>query len=331
MVTYGSISQRTAAYVVKDMLEHAAPIEILVRYADGKPIPKNTADGAKFRRPIPFAPATTPLTEGVTPPGHAMRYEDVEVKLSQFGDFVEITDKVADTSEDPVLKDASTLNGEQAAETMEMILWGVLRSGTSVAYMNGNARNQVNTALTGAAGKTILANVNRALKAQRAKMVTEMLSGSPNQKTEPVAAAWVGFGHTDFESDLNGLPNYTRVENYGQAMKALPYEVGKCDNVRFVLSPLFAPFPDAGGAKGLMKSTSGTSADVYPMVIIGKKAFGSSTLRGSSAFTPMVLNPGTPRGGDPLGQRGSVGWKSWFAALILNQAWIYRIEAAVTA
>jgi N4-gp56 family major capsid protein len=330
-VTYGSISQRTAAWVAAEMLDHATPVEVLARYADSKAIPKNTADNAKFRRPIPFAPATTPLTEGVTPPGHALVYEDVSVQLQQFGDFVEITDKVQDMSEDPVLKDIAGLNGEQAAETMETILWGVVRGGTSVAYMNGSARTAVNTACTSTTGLAALRNINRALKAQRAKMITEMLAGTPNYKMEPVAAAWVAFGHTDFETDLRGLPGFTPVELYGQQTKALPYEIGKCESTRFVLSPVLAPFADAGGAAGAMKTTSGTSADVYPLVVIGKKSFASVALRGSAAFTPAVLNPGVPRGGDQLGQRGSVGWKSWYAAMILNQAWMYRLESAVTA
>lgn len=330
-VSYGSISQRTAAWAAKEMIEHALPIEVLAKFAQAKAIPKNTADNAVFRRPIPFAPATTPLTEGVTPPGHAMQYENVTVQLNQYGDFVEITDKVQDMSEDPVLKDASALSGEQAAETMEVILWGVLRAGTSVAFMNGTARGQVNTALTGAAGQTILRNVTRALKNQRAKFVTEMLSASPNIKTEPVAAAWIAFGHTDFETDIRGIPNFVPVEQYGQAMKALPYEVGKVDNFRFVLSPLLAPWADAGGAKGAMKSTSGANADVYGLVVIAKNSYANVALRGANAMTPMVLNPGVPRGGDPLGQRGTVGWKGYYAAMILNQAWMYRIEAAVTA
>ena len=119
--SYGSISQRTAAWASKEMLSHAMPVEVLARFAQSKPVPKNTAEGAKFRRPIPFPPATVPLTEGVTPTGRAMQYEDVSVTLAQYGDFVEITDKVMDMSEDPVLKDSSALCGEQAAETIESV------------------------------------------------------------------------------------------------------------------------------------------------------------------------------------------------------------------
>jgi N4-gp56 family major capsid protein len=337
--TYGSISQRTAAWASKEMLEYAMPIEVLTRFAQSKPIPKNTAEGAKFRRPIPFAPAITPLTEGVTPNGRAMQYEDVSVSLIQYGDYVEITDKVMDTVEDPVMKDCNKLCGEQAAETLETLLWGVLRGGTSMVGITSStttsARASVNGALTSTLGLSVLRNVVRTLKSQRAKVLTSMLAATPNVKTEPVAPAFIAFGHTDFETDLRGLSGFVPVEQYGQAMKALPYEVGKVESVRFVLSPVLLPFPGVGSATlNSLKNTNvdGTAkVDVYPMLVVAQDSYATVSLRGASAMTPMVLNPGTPRGGDPLGQRGTVGWKTYFAGLRLNEAWMFRIESGVTA
>lgn len=325
--TYGSISQRTAAWAATEMLAHAMPIELLGGMGQQKPIPKNTADNAKFRRPVPFPAAVAPLTEGVTPPSRAMQYQDVAVQLQQYGDIVEITDKVQDMSEDPVLKDASGLIGEQAAETKEALMWGVLRGGTSVYYTNGAARNAVNTAIN---INTIRAAV-RFLKAQRAQVVTQKISASPAYGTSPVAPAFVAVGHTDLEADLRAMSQFVPVEYYAAQGGLLPFEVGKVEGVRFCLSPLLTAFADAGGAKGTQKSTSGTSADVYPLIIFGKDAFGQTTLRGANAITPMVLNPGEPRGGDPLGQRGTVGWKTYFAGVRLNESWMVRVECSVTA
>ena len=48
------------------------------------------------------------------------------------------------------------------------------------------------------------------------------------------------------------------------------------------------------------------------------------------AVEPTVLRPGVKDKADPLGQRGYVGWKTWFAAVILNQVWMARLECAVT-
>lgn len=333
--SYGSIGQRTAAWASKEMLAHALPVEVLARFALSKPIPKNTAEGASFRRAIPFPPATTPLTEGVTPAGRAMQYENVPVTLYQYGDYVEITDKVMDMMEDPVLKDASSLCGEQAAETIENLLWGVLTGGTVVGYVSGTGTSRAtlvaDNRLSDPDGLNALRTAVRTLKSQRAKMVSEMLSGSPNYKTEPVGASFFAFGHTDLETDLRQVTGFTPVELYGQSMKAVPYEVGKVESLRFVLSPALLPFYGAGSATTTSCKYTGTKVDVYPIVIVGKEAYAQTALRGANAMTPMVLNPGVPRGGDPLGQRGTVGWKTFYNALRLNETWMYRLEVPVSA
>lgn len=324
--TYGSISQRTAAWASNEMLEHAEPILVLQKFADPKPIPKNKADNAKFRRPIPFTVSTVPAQEGVTPTAQAMQYEDVSVTLQQYIGICEISDKVNDLCEDPVLKDAAMLSGEQAAETLEMVLYGALKGGTNLFRANGSARTDINTVITLTKQRAIV----RALEAQRAKPVTSMISASTNIATEPVSPGFIAFCHTDCESDIRGLAGFVPVEKYGQ-MKALPYEIGKVEKVRYICSPLLTPYADGGGDKGSMKSTTGVKADVYPIIYISAKSYAVTPLKGAGAIIPGVINPGDISKSDPAGQRGYVSWKTWFAALITNQLWVGRLEAAVTA
>ncbi|MFQ2755851.1 N4-gp56 family major capsid protein [Aeromonas caviae] len=327
---YGDVSPRVGIIAEVKMLEHAEPILVLQKFGDPKPQPKNKGQTVKFRRPVPFAAATTPLTEGVTPAGKKMTYQDVTVTMAQYGDFSELTDVIADTHEDPVLQDMTMLLGEQAGETFEILTWGVISGGTSVIYANGAARNAVNTAITLA--KLRLAS--RSLKAQRAKKITKILAPSVNVSTKPVEAAFVVVAHTDCEADIRGLAGYKSVAEYGTRQPLCPEEIGSVEDFRFVLSPVLKSLPDAGGAKGTMVSTSGTNADVYPMVVLAQNAFGIVPLKGNGgpgSIVPMILNPNTPRGGDPLGQRGSASWKSWFAAVRLNELWMTRIEVAVTA
>jgi N4-gp56 family major capsid protein len=327
--TYGDISQRTAAWAATEMLEHARPIIVLSDYGQSKPMPKNKAEQVKFRRPVPYVVSTTQLTEGVTPSSHKTSYVDVPATMGQYGDLAEITDRVNDLSEDPVLKDMSVLSGEQAAETIEMVTWGVIKAGTNVVYSTpaDTVRTDIDAAINLDQQRTAV----RFLNAQRGKRITSKMSSSVQYGTEAVDAAYLCFGHTDCEQDIRDMTGFTPTEKYG-SMKPLPYEVGKVENVRYILTPLLEPFLDAGaavGATGL--KTSGTKVDVYPLVMIAKEAYGLVPLRGAGAIHPTVLNPGTVSKSDPLGQRGYVGWKTWFVAVILNQAWMVRLEAGVSA
>lgn len=327
---YGDLSQRTAAWAAVQMLSHAEPILVLSKFAQNKPMKRNTADTVKFRRPVPFALATTPLTEGVTPTAKQMQYVDVTVQLLQYGDVVEITDKIEDMAEDPVLSDATMLMGEQAGETIEYVTWGVLRAGTNVIYdtIAHTARAEVDSKLTNGRLRAAV----RTLKRQRAKAVTQMLAGSPNYATTPVEGGYIAFAHTDMENDIRDLNNFETVAKYGSRKPLCPEEIGTCENIRFILSPVLDAFADSGalvGATG-MYSTTGTNIDVYPLVIVGKEAYGVVPLKGKNAITPSVINPNTPSKSDPLGQLGYTGWKSWFAATRLNEAWMVRIEVGVT-
>lgn len=328
---FGSISQRTAAWATKEMLQHAEPILVLQKFCQTKPLPKNTSDSIKFRRPVPYAVSTTPLTEGVTPTAQALTYEDVPVTINQYGAVTEITDKVADLAEDPVLKDASMLSGEQAAETMEMITWGVMKGGTNVVYAEAadTSRADVEQVITIGRQRAVI----RALKAQRARPITSMLDGSPKYATKPIEGGYIAFGHTDLENDLRELVGFTPVAEYGSRTPLCPEEIGSVENVRYILSPLLEPFVDAGGtpATNNVVSTTGTNADVYPIIVLAKDAMGCVPLKGANSMRPSVLNPGTPSKSDPLGQKGFVGWKAWFAAVRLNESWMVRLEVAAKA
>lgn len=329
---YGSLSQRTAAWAAMEMLAHAEPILVLSKFGQTKPMPKNKAEVVKFRRPIPFTVSTTQLTEGVTPTAQALTYEDVTVTMGQYGAVTEITDRVADLAEDPVLKDASMLSGEQAAETIEQVTYGVIKAGTNVSYAEGVAdRLNVDNILTLSAQRAAV----RTLKANRGRPVTSMLSGSVNYNTTPIEGGYIAFAHTDVEADLRGLAGFVPVAEYGSMKPLCPEECGSVEGVRYILSPLLDSFPDAATAvlasTNNTVSTSGTLPDVYPIIYIAKEAYGCVPVKGAGSIKPMVLNPGTPSKSDPLGQIGMVSWKTWFACTILNESWMLRHEVAVSA
>lgn len=323
---FGDISPRTAAFAAAGMLKRALPLLVTERWGQAKPLPQKSSKTMKFRRYENLTRSTAPLAEGVTPHGQKLTYTDVVSTLEQFGDLVSITDVVEDTHEDNVLKEATDLCGEQAAEILEMVRIAVLKAGTNVLYANGSARTDVNTFFS----RGQLRKVVRALKNQKAKYFTQTVKATPNYATEPVAPCFVGLGHTDLEADLRNLAGFVPVEKYSDSEKAFEGEVGKVENVRFILTPLFTAWADGGGTAGSMITTSASAADVYPVIILAPDAWGFVPLKGKNSVTPMVLNPGKPSKSDPLGQRGYVGWKTYHTAVILNDNFMYRIETAAT-
>ncbi|KQT54637.1 N4-gp56 family major capsid protein [Aureimonas sp. Leaf454] len=322
------ISQRTNVFAEREMLKHAEPVTILEKTGPLiKPMPKNKSMTIKFRRPVPFAAATTQLSEGVTPASRAFTYEDVSATLAQYGEVAVITDVIEDTHEDPVLKDITMMLGENIGRTKEALNYATLRAGTNVFYANGAARASVNTPISLAKQRAVL----RGLKNQKATKITNVLDGSPNYRTKPVEAAFIAVGHTDLENDIRGLAGFVPCAEYGRRQMICEQEIGSVEDVRYVLSPDLNPFLDAGSAKGSMVSTTGVNADVYPVLFFGREAWAMVPLRGQGAVEPSIISAGTKTKDDPLGQRGYAGWKMWHVALILNQLWMARLEVATTA
>lgn len=328
-IQYGDISPRIGLYAVTNFLVHATPNLILERFAQTVAVPKNTGHVIKWRRAIPFQVSTDALIEGVTPSPIGYDYEDVTGVLQQYGSWIAFTDVLADTHEDPNLQIFTQLAGEQAARTKEQILWNMMVGGTNVLY-SGTATSRATVAAPIDADTLRLAQ--RTLKLTLTKPITKMIDASPKIATQPVAPGFVGIGHTNMEQDLRGISGFVPRENYANTTLLNDYEIGKYEDLRFILVPHVTYFAGAGAAVGSGILNTGGNADVYPMVIFGENAFAATPLKGMESARVVVKNPQMGVSyEDPLGQRGFLAWKMWYAATRLNEAWILRVESAVTA
>ena len=334
MITkYGDISPRTAAFAVKRLLERGQYLMVTERFGQVDPQGKNKTKTRKWRRYESLARAGAPLAEGIAPAGQKLTFTDITATLEQYGDAVKLTDVIVDTHEDQVLQQAMDLAGEQAAETVETLRINFLKAGTNVYYANNVAtRGTVNSP----AVRGDFRKIYRAFKKNKAREISQIVKASAMISTEPVGAAYFVMGHTDCDADLRGVTGFIPVEQYSNSMAAMPGEIGKIENMRIILTPLFEPWL-ASGASGTTYLSGGVevagaaACDVYPLIIVSRDAYAIVPLQGANAVTPMVLNPGTPDKSDPLGQIGYVSWKTYQTGAILNQLWCARLEVAATA
>ena len=320
---YGDIGNNAAAFAKAAFLSRAVPAMCLSRLAQPAKVPKNSTNAVKFRRYNALPLATTPLTEAVTPSATSLTVTDVTTTLAQYGDVMQFSDVIADTHEDPVLQMAMEVAGEQAGQTLETLLFNIIKAGTMVSYANGVARNAVNTPLT----KALQQKATRHLKRQNGKTINRAMKSTAMWGSEAIQAGYFAIIHPDVENAVRAMSGFVAVADYGQ-VTPFENELGAVDDVRYLSSTLYSAFADAGGAAGgTYVSTGGTNCDVYPVIYIAKDAFASVVLRGHEAVTPTVVNA-KPSDSDPLAQRSKVGWKTYFAAAILNDNWLHRVEVA---
>ena len=344
MVSYGDISPAVAAWAVVRMLKRALPLLVYEKFGQVYPLPTNSTQTAKFRRYFLsgstgaagsgsgefYTPlALVPLVEGVTPEGRSLANQDYTVQLAQYGDYITITDVVNDTHPDNILAEATDILGENAAETVETLRYNVLKAGTNVFYGNSVAGR---TTVASAISLTDQRRVTTALNRQNAKKITSFVASSADYNTKSVEAGYVAVVHPDLETDIRQMTGFKPVADYGPHTTPWEGEIGSVEQVRYIATTVSKPFLDAGVATGtapLLRHNS-TNVDVYPVLFFARDAFGIVPLKGKSSMTPMVVNP-KPAAGDPLGQRGTVGWKLWTATVILQEAFMARLEVGATA
>lgn len=331
--TYGDVSPRTAGFIAKKMLDRALPFMCMARFGQQQPIPKNKTNTIKFRRYSGFVPNTNALTEGVTPTADNIVHTDVNATLAQYGRRTQVTDVIQDTHEDPVLNEYAEVMGELAGQTAELVIYNVIKGGTNVVFSGGTTRATVAAAVT----TTVLWRAIRQLKRQNAKPITKMLAGTDKVGTKPVRGGYIGFVHPDMQTDLENLTGWVPVAEYGSGSALMENEIGTWKEIRFLTSTLYAPFLAAATSTSVTTflsngavPASAANPDVYPLVIVGMDAYASVSLAGEDSVTPIVITP-KPSDSDPLAQRGHVGFKMYGTACILNDAWLVRVEAAVTA
>lgn len=345
MQQYSTAPSRNLIHAEREMLKHAEPIKVLGSFGTNKPVPQNKTDTVVFRRAVPIdagangAPDITAsnylLQEGVTPGARTITYTDVQVTLQQWGVLMKLSNKAESLSEDNIPQDMIKLVGEHMGSIEELIAYGVVRGGTNVVYANGSARNAVTAVVS--LGK--LRQCARVLEDAFGKRVTEKLAPGPNFGTAAVAPAYLVFIHTNAEADVRNLPGFTPVVEYGGNQKQVhEREIGAVEQFRFITSPYFKPFLLAGGnaAAGAVlangaASTGSNASDVYPFVIVAADAWGQVALKGMDAIDPTYLPAKQKTHANPLGQFGYVGATFWKTAVRLNENWMVRLEAAVSA
>lgn len=305
------------SFYSRDLLIRVQPLLVHNKFGMVKDIPKNNSDVIKFRRYANLSAATTPLVEGITPNGSQLSKTDVSATLNWYGDFVTLTDKLTMETEDPVRMETNEILADQAGDTIDQIVRDVLVAGTSVIYSgSGNTdRDEV------AAGDVITAtNVDVAeetLKANKARFMTNYVDPSTGISTVPLPPCFIGICHVYTTKTIRAFTGFTKVELYAMPGARMEGEIGKYGNTRFIETVNAKVFTGAGTG----------AIDVYATLILAKYAYGVSRMSGA-ALMNIVKPLGSAGSSDPLDQRETSGWKASLTAVILNDAFMVRIEHA---
>lgn len=314
--TTNTIPHAIQHYYDRVLLERAVPYLVHTNFGQTKDIPAGMSHTIKFRKYGALSASTTPLTEGETPAGNTPTVTDITADVKWYGDYIIYTDVVTIESPDPVLTELTQLLGEQMGLSLDTLARNVLMQGANVQYAgSGTATSDVG------ANKVInTTELNLAIAELRnanARYMTNFINPDEGYNTTPVAPCYIGIVHPNKVATLKALQGFSPVESYARKGDIMPNEVGKYDRIRFVEST----------QAGVKAGAGSGGIDVYCTLIFGQDAYGITRIKGHATET-IIQALGSEGSGDPLKQRGSIGWKASFVTKILQQDWMIRLETA---
>lgn len=284
----------------------------LVFYKNGqrKTLPPNNGRVVEFWRYAPFAPITTALTEGTVPNGQSLSMQKVQATVQSYGGYVATTDVLSLTGVNAQTNHLVELMAKQGALSVDHLVRDAISAGTNALY----AGTATSRATLTASMKLTVDDVRRAVR-QLEKQ------GAPkfNRGGKGYYKAIIG---PDAKYSLQSDPLWEDKGKYQQAEQIENGEIGKLFGVIFIESSEAMLYSGAGAS----------SADVGATLVFGEDAYGVVDLGavGDSPVRTIIKPLGSAGSGDPLDQVATVGWKlEGFAAVILNQSWLVRIEHGI--
>lgn len=287
----------------------------LVFYQNGqrKALPKHSGRAVEFWRYKPFDAVTTALTEGVIPNSQTLSMEKVVCNVASYGGYVATTDVLSLTGVNTQTNNLVNLMAKQGALSIDHIVRNAVSAGTPGASTRAAPPTAAPFPPT---HKLTIADIRKAVR-------TLEKNGAPkfNRGGKGYYKAIVG---SDAKYSLQSDSLWEEKGKYQQAEQIENGEIGKLFGVIFIESSEAKVFSQAGASQADVGATLVFGEDAYGVVDLG--AVGDSPVR--SIIKPLGLAGSS----DPLDQIATVGWKvEGFAATILNQDWIVRIEHGIEA
>ena len=350
--TLGTLTNENKIFYDKTLLKRLTPNLVFYKYGQKKALPKNSGDKINFRKFNSLAPAKTALTEGVTPDGSSLNITKVEATVAQYGDFVQVSDKLDMLGIDPVITETAEVLGEQGANTIDQLVADVVVAGTSVRYAGGRANRFGITTSDKLTGNDIKKAV-RDLKKANAKPLAD--------------GYYIGIISPEQAFDLQADSLWQDVSKYNGGANIMKGEIGKIHGVRFIETTNLPSFESdvsytaatlTNGAslvgkyskddsktdmsERYTKLTSGTYASgtyydkneykVFASMIIGADAYGVVDVENSAEGKPSIIvkAKGSAGTADPLDQRATIGWKAMFTTVRLNELGMVRLETTAS-
>jgi N4-gp56 family major capsid protein len=290
METTTSLSGNLHTYYHKGLLETAEKNLKLWALGKKKLHPRGNGLDSYMLKFGHVAASSAELTEGVVPSSATVATNKYTVTVKQYGQYLQLTDKLIMTAIDPVLEDVSDELGYTAALSTDNIIRDhlIANATSSIQYSSTAVSDATVTATMTFVAQDAIKAV-RELDAQDAPSVDgDYIWVVPSRVAQDIMADTSAGGFIELNKYVSGL-----------ADKPLNGEIGKVYQARVVKS------------NAMTYATNGSSVNVYRTLMLAKDAFACTSFD-KDHVDLIVKQVGAGGTSDPLNQIATVGYKLQF-------------------
>jgi N4-gp56 family major capsid protein len=162
--------------------------------------------------------------------------------------------------------------------------------------------------------------IAKRLKINLAEKNESMLTGSVKVGTTPINRAYYAIVGPDVVYDLEGIPEFRAVHEYGYASNLAQNEVGSIHETRFIETTRAMKYAGKGAIVTTNPGVQETDGhyDVFPILYPTKGSYATVSLAGAGAIKFKSKAPGKATSEDPYGVKGLFSYNTWFAGLALQ-------------
>lgn len=290
--TTSSLSGNLHTYYHKGLLETAKKNLKLWALGKHKLHPRGNGTDSYMLKFGHVSASTSALTEGVVPGSATIATNKYTVTVSQYGQYVGLSDFLIMTSIDPVLEDVSNELGYTAALSTDQIIRDnlIANATTSIQYVGSG-----NTADNDIAA-------NEIFTAQDALKGVRILRGTDAPAFDDGLYVWVVHPYisVDIQSDTSA-GGFIELNKYVQGLANGPLngEIGKVYGARVVES------------SNMTSAANASTVNVYRTFMLAKDAY-AVTAFDEDHIDLIVKQAGSAGTADPLNQIATAGYKLQF-------------------
>lgn len=283
--------------------------------AQVKNVPLNSGAVVRWTRFSPLALITTSLSEATNPAEVAMTATQVSATLAEYGNVTNVSSLFSMTQIDVDLKEHIEVHGQNAGESIDVLIRNELHSGATVQIV---------------AGATLITDIHQTdiFTGLEVRKAVRTLKLNKAQRFE--SGLFRGIIGPASSYDLFGNSEWLDAHRYTTSDAIERGVVGKLHGVEFVETNNQYVALSGGFSGSPVTAASAGVANVYSTFIFGKNAYGVVNLGSITAPTVIVKNPGPNDTSNPLNMFSTVGWKMPFATKTLNATWLIEVKTSTS-